>query len=365
MYSVLIVDDLAVMRMQIKRLKIWGTITGFSIVAEAENGLDALQKLRMTPVDLVITDIKMPFLNGIELTKIVKDEQLAHCVVLLSDYTDFNHVREGFISGAYDFLAKPIEVEPVYKLLLRVDQQLKTLKCKEESLKKLQGMLEEKSESFYPISDIDLIIDYIESGNYLAIETLVIMIQSINISVGNDLIKARLIVSKAVRDITDSILCKYTWINQFIDTMQLKNVDCMKCQNEEALIMCAMEVTKKLVLFMNAYMHSDESNPLVRQVCQYVVENIDHAISVREIAKKMFISKNYLSVLFKERTGIMLTEYLTMIKIERAKKLILDNDLKNYQVAQQVGFKDIEYFSKLFRRYEGISPSEYRQDNIK
>lgn len=364
-YSVLIVDDIDVMRLQLRRLKVWGKKTGFEIVDEAKNGYDALLKLQASPVDLVITDIKMPEIDGIELTRLIIQQRLAHCVVLLSDYTDFNHARQGFLNGAFDFIGRAVDEDEVHQLLMRVSEYLTNLRNFQEQFKRLESIVEEHIQNLHPANHIIKIVEYIEAGSSVAIEVVENMVQSVSTSLDHDFTRARQIITKAISEIVEAVLNKNSWISLFRDVASLKNVDFSKCQDEEVLIEKAKAVIEILMRFMTQFLLRGVTYPLVRQVCQYTLQNFNHELSVNSIAKGLYISQNYLSVLFKEKTGLILTDYLTMIKIERAKKLILDNQLKNYEVAQQVGYKDNEYFSKLFKKYEGLSPTEFRLSKSK
>ncbi|MGI6125089.1 MAG: response regulator, partial [Acetivibrionales bacterium] len=108
MYKVMIADDIEILRYDLKRMKVWSETKDFAVEGEAENGLDALKKLRASDYDLLITDIKMPIMGGMDLLKAVSQEKLCPCVVLLSDYTEFAYAREGLLHGAFDYLGKPI-----------------------------------------------------------------------------------------------------------------------------------------------------------------------------------------------------------------------------------------------------------------
>ena len=94
-----------------------------------------------------------------------------------------------------------------------------------------------------------------------------------------------------------------------------------------------------------------------------VLNHIEEDISVKGIAEKLYISKAYLSEIFKQSTGISLLEYITMVKVERAKFLLTTTAQKNYEVAERLGFKDHEYFSKIFKKVTGITPIDYRREN--
>ncbi|NLL96232.1 MAG: helix-turn-helix transcriptional regulator [Clostridiaceae bacterium] len=85
-------------------------------------------------------------------------------------------------------------------------------------------------------------------------------------------------------------------------------------------------------------------------------------ISVKNIAERLYISKAYLSELFKEATGIPLSEYISMVKIERAKFLLSTTNMKAYEIADALGYNDHEYFSKVFKQKTGLSPTVYRRE---
>ena len=83
-------------------------------------------------------------------------------------------------------------------------------------------------------------------------------------------------------------------------------------------------------------------------------------ISVGTVAESLNISEGYLSHTFKKETDYTLLNYLTRYRIHKAMELLKDCRVKVYEVAEQVGYRDIAYFSATFKKYAGISPSEYQ-----
>jgi len=75
------------------------------------------------------------------------------------------------------------------------------------------------------------------------------------------------------------------------------------------------------------------------------------------------LTPNYLSALFKKSCSIGFTEYITQKKISRAKALLLEQDYKIYEVADRLGFESAFYFSKVFKKVEGVSPRDYIQSH--
>lgn len=100
---------------------------------------------------------------------------------------------------------------------------------------------------------------------------------------------------------------------------------------------------------------------VVRESIEYMEAHYDRNISLEEICTKIAISKNYFCYLFKRETGMNLWNYLTIIRLEQGKQLLEQTDLKSYEIALQVGYDNPSYFSKLFKKYEGMTPNEYRK----
>lgn len=99
---------------------------------------------------------------------------------------------------------------------------------------------------------------------------------------------------------------------------------------------------------------------IMQRAIEFIDENYSEQISLNEIAEHTFVSTYYISRLFKKELGKNFVEYLNEIRITKAKELLKDLRFKTYEVAELVGISDAHYFSKLFKRYEGITPSEYR-----
>lgn len=87
-------------------------------------------------------------------------------------------------------------------------------------------------------------------------------------------------------------------------------------------------------------------------------------MTLAELSGLVHLSCTYLSRTFKETTGYSVIEYFNKIKVDKAKELINEGDKKVKQVAQILGFTDEFYFSRIFRKAEGISPSEYYSKNV-
>jgi two-component system, response regulator YesN len=94
---------------------------------------------------------------------------------------------------------------------------------------------------------------------------------------------------------------------------------------------------------------------------EYIDEHFAEAITLEEAAEHVGLSPYYFSKLFKDRFGITFIDYITEIRIKRAKELMENPDVSVKEVCYTVGYKDPNYFSRVFKKYTGLTPSEYRK----
>lgn len=103
-------------------------------------------------------------------------------------------------------------------------------------------------------------------------------------------------------------------------------------------------------------------NDTVIQAKEYIDNNLsDCELSLSRVAKHLYLNPSYLSRMFKKEIGISFVEYLTKIRMEKAVELIRGKDLKAFQIAQKVGIADSNYFCTCFKKYAGMSVSEYKR----
>lgn len=102
-------------------------------------------------------------------------------------------------------------------------------------------------------------------------------------------------------------------------------------------------------------------NTLALKAMNYIADNYAREITISDIADALYISKVYLSQIFKSQLGVSVIQYLIAIRIEESRKLLKDTDDMIYVIAEKVGFHDSRHFSKTFKKVMGISPGEYRK----
>lgn len=102
-------------------------------------------------------------------------------------------------------------------------------------------------------------------------------------------------------------------------------------------------------------------NSNVQTALIYIREHYNESISLESISRLIGLNKSYFARLFKQSTGESFTKFLNGYRIDKAKKILSDADCRIYEIADQVGFRNVEYFNQAFRTYTGLSPSEFRE----
>ncbi|MBO5291872.1 MAG: response regulator [Lachnospiraceae bacterium] len=103
-----------------------------------------------------------------------------------------------------------------------------------------------------------------------------------------------------------------------------------------------------------------EGNYLVNSAVEYMRENLAESLNLTNVAEQIGVSPAYLSTLFSQQLGCCFIDYLNQIRIDCACQYMHDKRMKIYEVAFKVGFHDEKYFSKVFRKVTGVSPSDYK-----
>ena len=120
---------------------------------------------------------------------------------------------------------------------------------------------------------------------------------------------------------------------------------------------------KNMLIMICSYIQENKSHlpKSIRKALNYIDNNYNMAISLRQISQLVYLNPWYFSDLFKEKVGIAFSDYLTNVRIYHAKKLLEQTELKNYEIAEKVGFKNTTYFNMLFKKKEGMTPKAFRE----
>ncbi len=106
----------------------------------------------------------------------------------------------------------------------------------------------------------------------------------------------------------------------------------------------------------------DVDDHLINKIAQYIREHLDEDISLNLLSDKFALNAQYISQLFKNQIGVNFLSYLTSIRMQKAKSLLLSSAKTIVEVSQAVGYNDYRVFTKVFKKHVGVSPSQYRKE---
>ena len=110
-----------------------------------------------------------------------------------------------------------------------------------------------------------------------------------------------------------------------------------------------------------AYKKNDRSSSTIQKAIVYINQNYTSDISLDEVSREVDVTPYYFSRLFKEELGVNFVEYVTNLRVERAKYLLKTEGKSIKEVCADVGYSDPNYFSRMFKKHEGLSPTEYKE----
>lgn len=166
MIKVMIVDDEPFIREGLRKTINWKSLH-CSVVGEAENGIEAIEKIDMFMPDIIITDIMMPGYSGLELTKYIKDNHPQIKIIFLTGYNDFSFAQQAIKLGAFDFVLKPTDTDELEKVISKARNEI--VKCNSEMIQ--HEKLLEVIEVSLPILKDKFIADLLYSNSVSADET--------------------------------------------------------------------------------------------------------------------------------------------------------------------------------------------------
>ena len=341
MYNVLIADDFLAFIKQMERFGFWKEQEYFCLKYKCSNGADALEICRNNKVDVVLTDIKMPKMNGIELLKEVAENDLCSAVILLSEYSEFEFARQGLRLGAFDYLVKPIE-----------ENQLKDI------MMKLKGFLEQKEN----VKDKYGSDEYILSQDILSNADNTLKnasdLADMVIRDTDDLNKQKELLLKIYENIKEQLGTDNKWLNELAEpeeTVKNKFISCAAAEETKELF-----VDKINSLFRTFMIHKRKTySSLIKKVCEYTLEHVHEKLSLEMAANECFVNKTYLSHVFKVETGMTYSDYILAAKMQIACNELQKKEKKVFEISEALGFESPKYFSKKFKDMYGVSPADY------
>ena len=336
MYNVMLVYNDYKIALNIKSLNIWGEISEFKITSEIDNVNKAYNELKKTKFDLIIADTSLPDNDTLRLLRKTKLEKLCDHFVFYSEKPNFEFARQGIILGAYDYFVQPFDERLFFKMFNRIKNE----KYREDA----EGVLfTEKLFDMFINRDLGF-NDYLDKS-----------IKKIICSSSKITDYTRELLPNLFNKIMGEISERDEWFELYYIDNQAE-----KAKDKQSLGMEYYQ--QRITELFNEYisLFPPVKNEILNDVITYILFNPESELKQKEIADKFYLSTSFLSTLFSTQVGFKFVEFVTYIKLKRACWLLKNTDLKVSETAERLGYKDVGYFSRLFKHQFGTTPSEFR-----
>ncbi|WP_274366111.1 response regulator transcription factor [Paenibacillus thermotolerans] len=350
MKKVLVVDDEKLVRQGIISTFPWDKY-GFAVTGEAGSGEKALEYLEENKVDLIVTDLAMNGMSGLELIKQVREREGDLPVVVLTCHDSFKTIQEAMRLGVLDYIVKTeIEDEIVEETLRRISEKLNGIggAGKRQAEKAKGRELVQPSGGALPSEELAGRWNT-PSWIYEDDELERLLAETKRSAAGHTEMKATFYQVVLEWDRLLGIGTLQSFLTQFDEIAGWADWEAWIRRFRESVL-------KKI--------NDNASKPIadiIMRAIELLKNDPDPNINEAAIAKQVNMSRGYFSKCFKRVTGKSYGEYAKWLKLERARLMILQTDLPIMQVAERCGFSDYRHFSRVFRDCFGMLPNEYRK----
>lgn len=377
--KVMIVDDEVLVRRGLKAMVPWSRY-GMEVVADAPNGRKGWETFLQVQPELVITDIVMPEMDGLELCRRVKEQAPQTKVLLLSCHRDFTFAQQGISLGVSGYLLKTEFQDEEWATLLtklraelsgegarpgqvqeRRDEwkrefgawltglsrdfeqslsafmqtQWSWMKDASVRLWLLEGMgsaNREEQERAWLTRELDSEWEWIACGDMRFLLT--------PATAGRQ-VESLLVEWKLVGRVTSWVTAdSFCGIEQWVQTVRM--------------LYKRTERARKYGVVQEPWQEP------IKQAVHYALDRLDTPLTVSEVASQVGLSRSHFSVMFKKGVGESFGEFLDKRRVKKARAMLDETALSIQEVAERVGLPDAKYFSKWFKKCTGMSPSHYR-----
>ena len=410
-YSVIVADDEDELREAMCTMIPWEDY-GFRLVGSASNGLDALQMVEEYEPDLLLTDIRMPFISGIELARQVREIRPATNIAFLSGYDDFEYAKQAIQYNIISYMLKPLTMEGLSRELQNMRQKIEAQFAMFRQASTSPGGLDMQTAMLMPL----VLDEYTEPDSEPRLKSYarqcgllrdvderpyyVVMVSTLLETDGGNCTAPSFVAS------VDRLAAKYLRGAHFFASGKVISVLLgSPADLEKYLHILADEIvqmagrvlgrrcrigvgraTRALTALHDAYREAMEAlrqgdraeggvqfisdlAPAVKGgelLCKRAMDAInqhymDADLSLVSLSGMLTVSPNHLSTCIKKYTGETFITILIRKRMEAARELLMSSPLKIQEIAQRCGYVDQHYFSYCFKKYCGESPSMMRR----
>jgi two-component system response regulator YesN len=351
MYKIVIIDDEKMIREGLVNTMPWKEM-GIKVVGSANNGQTALEIIREKKPHIVLTDIRMPKMDGLQLIRTLREEMPMLKIVILSGYDDFSYAQQAIKYDVVDYLVKPVEAEVLQELMEKLKMDLDREIFAQLNRLNVKTKIETEVRQYIiaiRMSNKDKALDLVDRifHNQIVKSAPLEQLKNLCTEIVDDVLFA---LKQDGIQLNDELQQEYS--QTFLEMFHLLHGD--------ELMKWLCEFTVKIIQYIDKE-KEDSSHMAIKKALEYIDGHFNEDLSIQKVAEEVHLSSNYFSHIFKKYKGQSFTDYLNNIRIQKAKKLLAENLYKIYEISDMVGYSDYKYFSSVFKKIEGISPSEYTE----
>lgn len=411
LYTVIVADDEDELREAVCAMVPWQEY-GFKLLGSATNGLDALQMVEQYEPDLLLTDIRMPFISGIELARHVREVRPATNIAFLSGYDDFEYAKQAIQYNIISYMLKPITLEgmttELRSIRKKIDAQFAMFRQAEsqEAAQDLRApmlmplVLDDYTESWNDSQaeaygrECGLLRDELDKPCYTVMVSILLDKTGANCTKPAFVAPINTLSAKYLRGVNFFASGKVISVlmgnpSDFEEYLHILADEIPQMASRVLGLRCRIGVSRmarSLTALHNAYKEAMEAlrqgdpsescvqfirdlSPAVKGgnlLCKRALEALDQhymeeGLSLVSLSDLLDVSPNHLSGCIKKYTGETFINILIGKRMEAARELLVHSNLKIQDIARKCGYTDQHYFSYCFKKYCGESPNAMRR----
>ncbi|MCM3726611.1 response regulator [Neobacillus cucumis] len=402
MYKVMLVDDDYPVLEFLSEMINWEEL-GLILQSIHVNGLNALHEAEENMPDILITDIGMPKLNGIELTKILKEKNPSLIVTILSCHNEFKFAQQALKLNVQEYILKDtLDIEEIILLLRKCVQILDIENENKKKQIQMTRTIEQNKrlmiERFInktvhqPIHSMEVwqveaqLLGWEPNQMYMIIQCVIKNYQTVlhyfqSVSLMNYFVHhvmTELIEKEAENAIHGQFEREksflFVQLSQDPERYTLKTKRLMeKIKNifqdifgiSLSFVLGSpaanpLDIKIQMMKLIEQNVSKVSSNAEIENACKYIFDNLHRRITLDEVANYLHLNSSYFSRLFKKEVGENFVKYVVKLKMNRAKDLLEQTNYTILEISDMLGYENQSYFNKTFKGSEGIAPIEYR-----
>ncbi|MFC5529029.1 response regulator [Cohnella yongneupensis] len=383
--NILIADDESVIREGIERT-ILAQFPSFN-VSLATDAADAADVLERLPIDVVLTDILMPGLNGLEFMRVSRRKYPNVKWVVISAHSEFSYAQKAVQLGARDYLLKPIGKQRLGELMetlqAEVSQEQEASRegvllrnglkyLREAVFQRLAAGLDLGKVDLQPFSDrhpsFYLVMVALDAGTrnvhleHFIVENVLAELIDMRgdgfvISIDRQSLLGLVTLTEA-EEIGKLLTDLRAHLKHYLKIpFQVINSDRLTEVRDVPSVVAQFRQASATGKFETMDSGGDKA---IEIALHYIQAHYAEDLSLEKVAAVVFLNPAYFSLLFKQKTGQGYKDYVTSLRLEQAKSLLASSELKLMDIAERIGYNDVRHFTQMFRKKYDMTPTEYR-----